>query len=70
MFEWGGRAACHAEKRTSGEMWRHIGQLVSTMEPGECENYFANAGYPSVNIMKDSSCSGEERIKLRCCEHS
>jgi transposase len=37
-----------AQKRTIEETWRHIGHLVSTIEPGECENYFANAGYASV----------------------
>lgn len=37
-----------AQKRTIEETWRHIGCLVSTIEPGECENYFANAGYASV----------------------
>ncbi|MCT7378050.1 IS630 family transposase, partial [Chelativorans sp. EGI FJ00035] len=36
------------QKRTIEETWRHIGHLVSTIQPGECENYFANAGYPSV----------------------
>ena len=37
-----------AQKRTVEETWRHIGSLVATIEPGECENYFANAGYVSV----------------------
>ncbi len=37
-----------AQKRTIEETWRHIGHLVATIEPGECENYFANAGYASV----------------------
>ncbi|MBB2694032.1 UNVERIFIED_ORG: hypothetical protein GGI63_005283, partial [Rhizobium esperanzae] len=26
----------------------HIGHLVTTIEPSECSNYFANAGYASV----------------------
>ncbi|MCT7378312.1 IS630 family transposase, partial [Chelativorans sp. EGI FJ00035] len=38
----------HAQKRTIEETWRHIGHLVSTIQPGECENYFANARYASV----------------------
>ena len=38
-----------AQKRTSEETWRHIGHLVSTIEPNECRNYFENAGYASVN---------------------
>ena len=37
-----------AQKRTIEDTWRHIGQLVSTIEPSECENYFAHAGYASV----------------------
>lgn len=39
-----------AQKRTIEDTWRHIGHLVSTIEPSECENYFANAGYASVKI--------------------
>lgn len=39
-----------AQKRTIEDTWRHIGQLVATIRPGECENYFANAGYASVKI--------------------
>ena len=27
---------------------RHIGHLVQTIQPDECQNYFANAGYASV----------------------
>ena len=37
-----------AQKRTIEETWRHVGQLVSTIQPDECNNYFANAGYASV----------------------
>jgi len=37
-----------AQKRTTEEAWRHIGNLVSTINPLECANYFANAGYASV----------------------
>ena len=36
------------QKRTIEETWRHVGHLVSTIEPSECANYFANAGYASV----------------------
>lgn len=36
------------QKRTIEETWRHIGSLVETIKPGECEKYFANAGYASV----------------------
>jgi len=28
--------------------WRHIGRLVETIQPAECEIYFANAAYGSV----------------------
>jgi transposase len=38
----------HAQKRTIEDTWRHIGSLVETIQPGECNNYFANAGYASV----------------------
>lgn len=37
-----------AQKRTVEDAWRHIGSLVATIEPRECSNYFANAGYASV----------------------
>jgi transposase len=37
-----------AQKRTIEETWRHIGNRVETIKPGECANYFANAGYASV----------------------
>ena len=37
-----------AQKRTLDDTWRHIGGLVPTIQPAECANYFANAGYASV----------------------
>jgi transposase len=37
-----------AQKRTVEETWRHIGHLVGTIDPHECGNYFANAGYASI----------------------
>lgn len=37
-----------AQKRTVEDTWRHIGSLVAIIEPAECRNYFANAGYVSV----------------------
>ena len=37
-----------AQKRTVEETWRHIGDLVETIEPHECQNYLTNAGYASV----------------------
>ena len=37
-----------AQKRTIDDTWRHIGHLVTTIEPSECSNYFDNAGYASV----------------------
>ena len=37
-----------AQKRTIEDTWRHIGHLVSTIDPVECANYLANAGYASV----------------------
>lgn len=38
-----------AQKRTAEDVWRHIGSLVASIDPRECSNYFANAGYASVN---------------------
>jgi transposase len=38
----------HAQKRTINDTWRQVGQLVSTIEPDECQNYIRNAGYASV----------------------
>lgn len=38
----------HGQKRSIDNTWRHIGHLVSTIDPGECQNYFANAGYASI----------------------
>jgi transposase len=37
-----------AQKRTVEDTWRHIGHLVAAIDPSECSNYFANAGYASV----------------------
>ena len=37
-----------AQKRTVEDVWRHIGDLVASIDPRECANYFANAGYASV----------------------
>jgi transposase len=37
-----------AQKRTIDDTWRHIGALVAAIQPRECNNYFANAGYASV----------------------
>ena len=37
-----------AQRRTVEDTWRQIGALVGTIEPSECGNYFANAGYASV----------------------
>ena len=37
-----------AQERTIEETWRHVGRLVSTINPTECANYIQNAGYASV----------------------
>jgi transposase len=36
------------QKRTVEDIWRYIGELVATIQPRECINYFTNAGYASV----------------------
>lgn len=38
-----------AQNRTIDDTWRHIGSLVESIQPCECNNYFANAGYASSN---------------------
>jgi transposase len=38
-----------AQKRTIDDTWRYVGDLVATIQPSECANYFVNAGYASVN---------------------
>ena len=37
-----------AQRRTAEDTWRHLGQLLATIQPQECANYFQNAGYASV----------------------
>ncbi|MFZ2069220.1 MAG: IS630 family transposase, partial [Xanthobacteraceae bacterium] len=37
------------QKRSIDDTWRYVGDLVKTIQPDECSNYFANAGYASVN---------------------
>jgi transposase len=39
-----------AQARTVADTWRHVGSLVQSIEPGECNNYFGNAGYASVKM--------------------
>lgn len=41
-----------AQNRTVHNTWRHIGDLIATIQPSECSNYFENAGYASVNRRK------------------
>lgn len=37
-----------AQKRTFEDTWRYIGDLADAIEPDECANYIANAGYASI----------------------
>jgi putative transposase len=30
--------------RTVEDVWRHIGNLAASIDPGECASYFGNAG--------------------------
>jgi transposase len=39
-----------AQKRTVTDTWRHIGDLVDTINANECANYLANAGYASAKL--------------------
>ncbi len=33
-----------AQKRTVEDTWQHLGALLATIEPRECQNYIRNAG--------------------------
>ncbi len=37
-----------AQERTIDDTWKRVGQLIDTIKPDECANYFKNAGYASV----------------------
>ena len=37
-----------ARKRTGEDTWRHLGDLLGTIEPHACQNYIRNAGYGSM----------------------
>ena len=37
-----------AQKRTTEDAWQHLGSLLASIQPHECSNYFANAGYASA----------------------
>ena len=37
-----------AAERTVDDLWRKLGQLLATLQPHECANYFKNAGYAST----------------------
>lgn len=39
-----------AQKLSVNDVWRHIEQLVETIEPHRCCTYFADAGYASVKM--------------------
>jgi len=39
-----------AQNRSVDDICRHIGELVKTIQPGQCANYFANAGYASIKM--------------------
>jgi len=37
-----------AQMHTVEDTWRHLGALLATIEPRECQNYIRNAGYGST----------------------
>ena len=37
-----------AQKRSVEDTWQHLGRLIDTIEPQECQNYIRNAGYGSA----------------------
>jgi hypothetical protein len=38
----------HRKKRTADEISRYFDELIQAIQPDECKNYFANAGYASI----------------------
>ncbi|HEX3953408.1 MAG TPA: IS630 family transposase, partial [Stellaceae bacterium] len=34
-----------AQERSIDALWQRIGKLLDLFKPGECANFFANAGY-------------------------
>lgn len=38
-----------AQKRNVEDTWRHIGNLIQTIDPNECHNFIVSAGYASIN---------------------
>jgi len=39
-----------AQKRSIDDVSHEIGRLVQSIQPNECSNYFANAGYASIKM--------------------
>ena len=37
-----------AQRRDVEDTWRHLGHLIGTIEPSECQNYIRSIGYRSV----------------------
>jgi transposase len=37
-----------AAKRSVDELWTQIGELLNTIPPSECSNYFASSGYVCI----------------------
>ena len=37
-----------ASERTVEATWKRVGELIGTIQPHECENYFVNSGYDST----------------------
>ena len=38
----------NAQRRDFEDTWRHLGHLIASIEPAECQNYIRNVGYGSV----------------------
>ena len=39
---------CDTQMRMVENTWRHLGTLLATIEPRECQHYIRNAGYGST----------------------
>jgi len=42
-----------AAKRTVGELWRYLGEVLDEFHPAECRNYFRSCGYPAATLTRE-----------------
>jgi hypothetical protein len=39
-----------AQRRSIEDTWRHLGQLITTIQSPECANYIRSVGYASARM--------------------